>query len=119
LHRYKIHDKSYKHILSWFQFFRKAGVKSAFNPIYHFTLIIKLHDYISHPKIINYVWQCLNCCVEWGGLYQEIKKGVPGECLVITAARRVLQNMLEFPARENGDAPAVHGEHPFWTWIEK
>jgi len=35
-----------------------------------------MHDYISDNKIINYLWQFLNRTVEWGGLYQDIKRGI-------------------------------------------
>jgi hypothetical protein len=38
---------------------------------------MKLHDYISDRMIIGYVWQFLNRCVEWGGLYQGFRKGIP------------------------------------------
>jgi RNA-directed DNA polymerase len=38
---------------------------------------LKLHDYITDKKIINYVWQFLNRTVEWGGLYHDIKRGIP------------------------------------------
>ena len=38
---------------------------------------MKLHDYIEDRAIIGYVWQFLNRCVEWGGLYQNIRKGIP------------------------------------------
>lgn len=40
-------------------------------------MLMKLHDYIVDQTIIDYVWQFLNRCVEWGGLYQDIKKGIP------------------------------------------
>jgi RNA-directed DNA polymerase len=36
-----------------------------------------LHDYITDKKIINYLWQFLNRTVEWGGLYPEVKRGIP------------------------------------------
>lgn len=38
---------------------------------------MKLHDYIDDRIIIGYVWQFLNQCMEWGGLYQDIRKGIP------------------------------------------
>ncbi len=38
---------------------------------------MKLHAYIEDRIIIGYVWQFLNRCVEWGGLYQDIKRGIP------------------------------------------
>ena len=39
--------------------------------------VMKLYDYIPDIKIIDCVWQFLNRCVEWGGLYQDIKRGIP------------------------------------------
>ena len=38
---------------------------------------MKLHAYIENRIIIGYVWQFLNSCLEWGGLYQDIKRGIP------------------------------------------
>jgi hypothetical protein len=40
---------------------------------------MKLHNYICDGKIIHYVcvWQFLKRCVEWGGLYRDVKKGIP------------------------------------------
>ncbi len=64
-------------LLPKYKFSCKTDVKSYYDSIDHFTLLMKLHDYISDRKIINYVCQFLNRCVEWGGLYQEIKRGIP------------------------------------------
>ncbi len=60
-----------------YKFFCKTDVKSYYASIDHYTLLMRLHDYISERIIIHYVWQFLNRCVEWGGLYEEIKKGIP------------------------------------------
>lgn len=38
---------------------------------------MKLYDYIDDRVIIGYVSQFLNRCVEWGGLYQDFRKGIP------------------------------------------
>jgi len=38
---------------------------------------MKFHDCIDDQTIIGYVWQFLNRCVEWGGLYQDFRKGIP------------------------------------------
>ena len=38
--------------------------------------VIKLHDYIKDHKVIFYIWQFLNRTIEWGGLYQEVKRGI-------------------------------------------
>ena len=60
-----------------YRFFCKTDVKSYYNSIDHCTLLMKLHDYIHDQILIGYVWQFLNRCVEWGGLYEDIKKGIP------------------------------------------
>jgi len=60
-----------------YRFFCKTDVYSYYDSIDHYTLLMKLHDYINDRIIIGYVWQFLNRCVEWGGLYQDIKRGIP------------------------------------------
>lgn len=60
-----------------FKFFCKTDVHSYYDSIDHYTMLMRLHDYIEDRTIIGYVWQFLNRCVEWGGLYQDIKKGIP------------------------------------------
>jgi hypothetical protein len=37
---------------------------------------MKLHTYIRDRKVICYIWQFLNRCVEWGGLYWDVKQGI-------------------------------------------
>jgi hypothetical protein len=32
--------------------------------------------YIKDNKVISYIWQFLNRTIEWGGLYQEVKRGI-------------------------------------------
>jgi RNA-directed DNA polymerase len=49
-------------------FFCKTDVKSYYDSIDHYTLMMKLHDHIKDRTIMGYVWQFLNRCVEWGGL---------------------------------------------------
>ena len=60
-----------------YKFFCKTDVHSYYDSINHYTMLMKLHDYIEDRTIIGYVWQFLNRCVEWGGLYQDFKKGIP------------------------------------------
>jgi hypothetical protein len=60
-----------------YKFFCKTDVQSYYDSIDHYTLLMKLHDYIGDRIIIGYFWQFLNRCVEWGGLYQCIKRGIP------------------------------------------
>lgn len=59
-----------------YNFFCKTNVHSYYDSIDHHTMLIKLHDYMSDRIIIGYVWQFLNRCVEWGGLYQDFRKGI-------------------------------------------
>jgi RNA-directed DNA polymerase len=59
------------------KFFCKTDVHLYYDSIDHYTMLTKLHDYIEDRTIIGYVWQFLNRCVEWGGLYHDVKKGIP------------------------------------------
>jgi len=60
-----------------YKFFCKSDVYSYYDSIDYYTLLMKLHDYSNDQIIIGYVWQFLNKCVECGGLYQDIKRGIP------------------------------------------
>jgi hypothetical protein len=60
-----------------YKFFCKTDVYSYYDSIDHYILLMKLHAYIEDRIIIGYVWQFLNRCVEWGGLYQDFKRGIP------------------------------------------
>lgn len=57
-----------------YRFLCKTDVKSYYDSIDHFTLFMKLYGYIADRRIMEYVWQFLKRCVEWGGLYQDIKR---------------------------------------------
>jgi RNA-directed DNA polymerase len=59
------------------RFFFKTDVRSYYDSIDHFILYMKLYDYISESTISGYVWQFLKRCVEWGGLYKDIERGIP------------------------------------------
>ncbi len=60
-----------------YRFFCKTDVQSYYDSIDHLTLMLRLYDHIADRTIMGYVWQFLNRCVEWGGLYQDIKRGIP------------------------------------------
>ena len=60
-----------------YKFFCKTDVYSYYDSIDHYVLLMKLHHYVEDRTIIRYVWQFLNRCVEWGGLYQDIQSGIP------------------------------------------
>ena len=60
-----------------YKFFCKTDVKSYYDSIDHYILLLKLHHYIKDRIIIGYVWQFLNRCIEWGGLFLDVKRGIP------------------------------------------
>jgi RNA-directed DNA polymerase len=37
---------------------------------------MRLSGYIRDRRLLGYVWQFLNRTIEWGGLYQEVKRGI-------------------------------------------
>ena len=59
-----------------YRFFCKTDVKSYYDSIDHYTLLMKLHTYIRDREVICYIWQFLNRCIEWGGLYWDVKQGI-------------------------------------------
>lgn len=60
-----------------YRFFCKTDVLSYYDSIDHYTLLMKLYPYVSDRRLMGYVWQFLNRCVEWGGTYRDIQKGIP------------------------------------------
>ena len=60
-----------------YRFFCKTDVLSYYDSIDHYTLLMKLHTYVSDRRIMGYVWQFLNRCVEWGRAYRDIERGIP------------------------------------------
>jgi hypothetical protein len=60
-----------------YRFFCKTDVLFYYDSIDHYTLLMMLHDNVSDKIITGYVWQFLNRCVEWGGLYQDFRQGIP------------------------------------------
>jgi RNA-directed DNA polymerase len=59
-----------------YRFFCKTDVKGYYDSIDHYTLLMELHNYIKDNKVVFYIWQFLNRTIEWGGLYQEVKRGI-------------------------------------------
>ncbi len=57
-------------------FFTKTDVRSYYDSIDHHTLMVRLSEYVRDRKILRYVWQFLRRMVEWGGLYQDVKRGI-------------------------------------------
>ena len=64
-------------VLPHYRFFFKTDVRSYYDSIDHYTLLLQLHEQIRERTIIGYLWQFLNRCGEWGGLYQDVKRGIP------------------------------------------
>ncbi len=64
-------------LLPRYRFFCKTDVKLYYDSIDHFTLFMKLYEYINDRRLMDYVWRFLRRCVEWGGLYQDIRRGIP------------------------------------------
>jgi len=60
-----------------YRFFCKTDVLSYYASIDQYTLLMRLYAYVSDRRIIGYVWQFLNRCVEWGGTYRDIQRGIP------------------------------------------
>jgi len=57
-------------------FFIKTDVRSYYDSIDHHTLMMRLSEYVRDRNILWYVWQFLRRTVEWGGLYEDVKKGI-------------------------------------------
>ena len=64
-------------VLPRYRFFCKTDVRSYYDSIDHYTLLMQLHEHIRDRTLIGYLWQFLNRCVEWGGLYQDVRRGIP------------------------------------------
>lgn len=64
-------------VMPRYRFFCKTDVRSYYDSIDHYTLLMQLHKHIWDRTLIGYLWQFLNRCVEWGGLYQDIQRGIP------------------------------------------
>jgi hypothetical protein len=64
-------------VLPCYRFFCKTDVRSYYDSIDHYTLLLQLHEHIRDRTIIGYMRQFLNRCVEWGGLYQNFRRGIP------------------------------------------
>jgi RNA-directed DNA polymerase len=60
-----------------YRFFCKTDVRSYYDSMDHCTLLLQLHEHIRDRTLMGYLWQFLNRCVEWGGLYQDIRRGIP------------------------------------------
>jgi RNA-directed DNA polymerase len=60
-----------------YRFFIKTDVRSYYQSINHDTLLERLSEYVRDRNLLAYVWQFLTRTVEWGGLYEQVKKGIP------------------------------------------
>jgi len=57
-------------------FFLRTDVRSYYDSIDHHTLMMRLSEYVRDRQILWYVWLFLRRTVEWGGLYQDVKRGI-------------------------------------------
>lgn len=63
--------------LGRYTFVFRTDVKSYYGSINHHILISKLNECVKDLRIIGYVWKYLQRVVEHGGIYYEVKKGIP------------------------------------------
>ena len=64
-------------VLPRYRFFCKTEVRSYYDSIDHYPFLMQLHEHIRDLTLIGYLGQFLNRGVEWGGLYQDIHRGIP------------------------------------------
>jgi RNA-directed DNA polymerase len=60
-----------------YRFFIKTDVRSYYESIDHDTLLESLSEYVRDRNLLGYVWQFLTRTVEWGELYEQVKRGIP------------------------------------------
>jgi hypothetical protein len=63
-----------------YTFVLRTDVKAYYASISHYLLMEKLAVYIKDRNIMNLLWQYMHRCVERGGLYQQIQKGISRDC---------------------------------------
>jgi hypothetical protein len=71
-----VYDNSNLLVIRNTDFSANQMFKEYYDSIDHYTLQIKLHNYIKDNRVIFYIRQFLNRTIEWGGLYQEVKRGI-------------------------------------------
>ena len=61
-------------------FVMRTDVKAFYESIDHHLLLEKLAVYITDRFTLNLLWQSMHRCVERGGLFRDITKGIPRGC---------------------------------------
>jgi RNA-directed DNA polymerase len=61
-------------------FVMRTDVKAFYESIDHHLLLEKLALYITDRFTLNLLWQSIHRCVERGGLFRDITKGIPRGC---------------------------------------
>ncbi len=62
------------------QFVMRTDVKAFYESIDHKLMLEKLAAYITDRFTLNLLWQSMHRCVERGGLFRDINKGLPRGC---------------------------------------
>ena len=66
--------------LPQYQFVIRTDVRAFYESINHPLLMDRLAGVIKDPDMLNLLCQCVHRCVEWGGLFRDIDKGIPRGC---------------------------------------
>lgn len=63
-----------------YTFVCKTDVKQFYESIDQQILMEQIHKQVSNTALKRYVWQVIHRCVEFGGLYREVKQGISRGC---------------------------------------
>ncbi len=63
-----------------YDFVMRTDVKAYYDSIDCKLLLDKLAAYIKDRFILNLLWQSMRRCIEYGGVFREIKRGIPRGC---------------------------------------
>lgn len=63
-----------------YQYVLRTDIKGYYANIDHFELMDKLAEKIKDKRILNLLWQYMRRCVERGGLYRDIQRGISRGC---------------------------------------
>lgn len=63
-----------------YTFVGKTDVKQFYESIDQYLLMEQVHQQIKNKVLKYYLWQVIHRCVEWGGLYRDIKQGISRDC---------------------------------------
>jgi RNA-directed DNA polymerase len=76
--KYAVRDVQ-KHLAAH-EYVMRTDVKSFYESIDHHLMLDKLAVYIKDRFILNLLWQSMRRCVEHGGIFRDIKQGLPRGC---------------------------------------